>query len=225
MKKVEVRKDLAAFISESTYFQGLPVAACVRLAGVSRIWELGKRDVLFHEGTKGSSVFLMLSGCLQLHKTAPDGTDRVIRIIRSGDVFAEAILFEQDRYPVTATALASSRVLAMGRQRIIELLDNRRFRDDFIKMLLNRQRYLAERVRYLTSFDVESRFFRFLKENYGQSESIMLDLPKKDIAAAIGATPETFSRLVQRLQSSGDLLMSGKQLRITEDAWSRADVS
>ncbi len=192
---------------------------------MSRIRELDKRAVLFNEGTKGTSVFLMLSGCVQLHKTAPDGTERVIRVIRSGDVFAEVILFEQDRYPVTATALAPSRVLAIGRQRIIELLDTRRFRNDFIKMLLNRQRYLAERVRYLTSFDVESRFFRFLKEHYGQSERITLDLPKKDIAAVIGATPETFSRLVQRLQSSGDLQMSGKQLRITADAWSRADVS
>jgi CRP-like cAMP-binding protein len=221
----EANKNLTKFISESGYFQGLPEDICVRLAGVSKPRELAKREVLFHEQARGTAVFLMLSGCVQLHKTAPDGTDRVIRIVRPGEVFAEVILFEEDRYPVTATALARSRILAMDRARIIELLDNRRFRDAFIALLLRRQRYLAERVRYLTSFDVEGRFFRFLKENYGMAERIVLDLPKKDIAASIGATPETLSRLVQKLQAAGHLHMSGKHLRITPEAWARADVS
>lgn len=225
MQSGDIKKSLAKAISGSGYFQGLPEDACVRLAGVSHARDLGKGDVLFHEQARGTAIFLMLSGCVQLHKTAPDGVDRVIRIVRPGDVFAEVILFEEDHYPVTATALTRARVLAMDRHRIVALLDHRQFRDAFIGLLLRRQRYLAERIRYLTSYDVETRFFRFLKENYGMAERIVLDLAKKDIAASIGSSPETLSRLIQKLQAAGHMRISGKHLRITPEAWAHADVS
>ena len=83
------------------------------------------------------------------------------------------------------------------------------------------QRYLAERVRYLTSCDVEQRFAIFLRDQHGMKPVITPGIPKKDIASAIGATPETFSRLMQRLSAEGLVRWEGRALHVAEAFWQR----
>jgi len=192
-------------LQTAPFFGGLSEAACARLAGVCRTRELSRRETLFHEGMRGESVFLLAGGAVTLEKTTADGTVVVVKTVRPGEIFAEVILFEENRYPVSARALQDSEVLAIPRSGLLQLLADPGFRDEFIVMLMRKQRYLAERVRYLTAYDVEERFLRFLMEHHGHATRLRPGLSKKDIAAAIGATPETFSRLLQRLRKSDKL--------------------
>ena len=84
---------------------------------------------------------------------------------------------------------------------------------DFFSNLMAKMRYLAEQVQYLTSYDVETRFFRFLKERSGNEEEIRINLSKKDVAAAVGTTPETLSRLLSRLKDEKKLIWEGNKIR------------
>ena len=56
-------------------------------------------------------------------------------------------------------------------------------------MLLSRMLYLAERIVYVSAYDVEERFFRFLLERYGKKERYAITMPKKEIASAMGTVP------------------------------------
>lgn len=94
------------------------------------------------------------------------------------------------------------------------LLCDELMRNDFISMLMRKQRYLAERIKFLTMHDVEDRFFMFLAEHYGNSEKVRLNISKKDIAAAIGTTPETYSRLITRLTNEGRIEVADKTIII-----------
>lgn len=185
------------------------------------VTEIRKKDILFTEQSKGSSIFLLNDGAIQLQKTTPDGNEIAIRTIKPGEVFAEVILFERDRYPVTATAIQHSTVYAFSRTDILKLLKHEKFRNDFIRSLMEKMRYLAERVGYLTSYDVEQRFFMFLRDHYGKQPSITVDISKKDIAAAIGTTPETFSRLIKRLVDDGHIRWRSRKISITQKIWDR----
>ena len=42
---------------------------------------------------------------MQLFKTSADGKEVVIKLVRAGEIFGEVVLFEQDRFPVSACAL------------------------------------------------------------------------------------------------------------------------
>ena len=204
--------DTEELIRHAAFFRGLSDDACRRLAGVTRRRTLAKRDRLFSEQTQGDAMYLLVKGSVQLLKTSAGGTDIVVRTISRGEVFAEVVLFETDRYPVTAVALMASEVLTLRRALVRDLLAEPAFRDDFIAMLMRKQRYLAERVRCLSSCDVEERFFIFLREHYGGATRIELDMARKDLAAAIGATPETLSRLMRRLVREGRLREEGPVL-------------
>lgn len=205
----------------TVFFKELPEDALQELAPCCRGAKWGKRDILFHEGAPGVDMFLLTQGSVQLVKVAADGGEVVIRTVRPGEVFAEVILFEGDRYPVTARALTAVHALALGRAEMRRLLDRPAFRDAFIAMLMRKQRYLAERVQYLAAYDVRDRFLMFLRDHYGDVSPIRPELTKKDMAAAIGATPETFSRLLKRLQQDGAVRWVGNRLEVDPGAWER----
>ena len=196
-------------IAQSTFFKELSKDSLRLLDGICAQRSLQKRECLFREGSPGQAVFLLRTGAIQLHKVTPDGNEVVIKIVQPGETFAEVVLFEQERYPVTAVALASSELIVFPRADLLRLLDTPAFRNDFIRMLMRKQRYLAERIVQITSHDVEQRLMGFLNEQYGTAPVVTLNVSKKDVAGAIGTTPETLSRLIRRLARRNALTWKG----------------
>ncbi len=213
------KNSIAEFLAHTGLFGELTPTHCNQLASVCMPEVFKKKELIFLEETKGDKLYGLVSGSVQLTKSTEDGREIAIRTIKSGETFAEVILFEQDRYPVTATALTECKALGFLRPDVLHLLDDSSFRDDFITMLMKKQRYLAERVRYLTSYDVEERLARFLQEQFGANEKISLSLSKKNVAAAIGTTPETLSRLLQQLKQEKLLDWKGKQISVSPAFW------
>jgi CRP-like cAMP-binding protein len=206
-------------LAQTSLFGHLSASHRRALAEVCRPVEFRRRAVLFEEGRRGDAFFLLARGRVQLHKTAPDGREIVIKVVQPGETFAEVILFEEARYPVTAVALTDGLLLKILRRDLQRLLAEETFRNDFIAMLMRKQRYLAERIRQLSTQSVEQRFFHFLREQYGAAERIELGISRKALAAAIGVTPETLSRLLRRLQAAGDLIGRGRMLNFRTGFW------
>jgi CRP-like cAMP-binding protein len=209
--------ELRVLFRQTELFKGMSEDALARLAAKGKQRRFEQGDTLFVEGTKGSEFFLLMEGDVRLYKTSPEGQEIVLRIIRPGEIFAEVVIFEDTTYPATAAALSNGSVFAIGRASFAELLEDNRFRNEFITMLMKKQRYLTERILYLTTYAVEERFFRFLLEHYGTSGVYRVDMAKKDIASAIGTIPETLSRLINRLKGLGVLLWEGNTLSVDKD--------
>ena len=201
-------------LGQTNLFAGLSPEHRQAIAKVCAVREAGKQEVLFREGDTGSAFYLLVRGQIRLHKMAPDGKEIVIKVIRPGETFAEVVLFEEARYPVTAVALTDALLLAILKRDLHRLLGDADFRNDFIAMLMRKQRYLADRIRQLSTANVEERFFNFLRDQYGADEEIEVAISKKQIAAAIGVTPETFSRLIRKLTREKKLSWTGKRLRL-----------
>ena len=213
--------SIEALLRETDFFQGISERNRRTLATVCVSKTIQKREYLFTEGQKGSAVFVLASGGIQLMKTTAAGREIVIRTMRPGENFGEVVLFEKDSYPVSALAVKKSVVIQVGKFDFHQLLKDDLFRTGFITMLTRRMRYLTERILYLTSCDVDERFFQFLREHDGEKEVYTLLLSKKDIAAAIGATPETFSRLMLRLKNEGRGNLKGKVLTLRRGFWAK----
>ena len=206
-------------LDRSPFFKDLSKVNRKKLAVICIGKNYRKNERLFWEGDKGYAFFLMESGVIQLYKMGPDGREVVIKTVRQGEIFAEVILFEENRYPVSAEAVKESRVYTIPKHQYICLLEDRAFRDDYIRLLLRKQRYLTDRIVYLTSYGVADRFYIFLKEQFGMKERIECELSKKDMAAAIGVTPESLSRHLLRLREKGWLTWNNKNINITQTYW------
>ena len=77
--------------------------------------------VLFREGSKASSGYVVIEGKVQL--TTGDARGRqVIATCEAGSLIGELALFTETRRPATATALAPSEVLEIERKVVLALL-------------------------------------------------------------------------------------------------------
>jgi CRP-like cAMP-binding protein len=213
--------DIGKVVRSSPFFAGLSDDACRALAAVCQRRRIRRRAMLFMQDEPGEAMYVLLIGAVQLLKTNAAGDAVVIRTVRPGENFAEAILFEQDRYPVTAVALSESQVLWLPRAEVLRLLDDPGFRGAFVRMLLARLRYLADRLAHQAVGGVEDRLFGFLAEHYGRRPLIRVDITKKSIAAAIGIAPETLSRAIGRLRRRRLLRWDGQSLRVADAAWTK----
>lgn len=206
--------EIRDLIRNSDLFRGMNDELLDRLVSRGRVIQFPHGELLFTEGQEGTAFFLMIEGDVRLFKTSPDGQEISLKLVTAGEIFAEVILFEISTYPVSAEALSRGRAFSIEREFFLGLLDEKKFRNEFIANLMQKQRYLAERILYLTSYDVEERFFRFLIKRYGQGGRYTVDMAKKDIASAIGTIPETFSRMIQRLKTAGVLQWEGSILTV-----------
>jgi CRP/FNR family transcriptional regulator, dissimilatory nitrate respiration regulator len=211
--------DIYQIIDHAKFFEGISPASKEVLSKHCMPSQRPKQFVLFHESEPGEAMFLLARGRISLHKLSPDGRETVIKVIKPGEVFAEVTLFEKKFYPVTAVALTEVLVFKLLRRDLLEMLRQEDFRNDFIAMLLRKQRYLADKIQQLTSQDVEQRLRAFLIEQYGKREQIQAEINKKQLAAAIGATPETLSRLLQDLKNRKSLIWKQGVITVAPSFW------
>ena len=191
--------DVCKTLDNFRFFNGISKSAKTALSRRCVPIERTKQTMLFREGEFGDAMFFLVRGRIALHKLSQEGVETVIEVLKPGDAFAEVILFEQRFYPVTAVSLTDILILSLQRRDLLALLGEETFRNDFIAMLLGKQRHLVNRIHQFTSRDVEQRLRAFLLEQYGEKKRISAEINKKQLAAAIGATPETLSRLLQGL--------------------------
>ena len=104
-------------------FSGLTQEQLELISAGSRITELDKGEILFHQGDPVRGFFFVLRGQMQLSVATADGAEKVVEIVTVRESFGEAVVFEGLRYPVTATALVDTTLLAVSSRAVLDLLD------------------------------------------------------------------------------------------------------
>ena len=111
-----------ALLKRIPLFADLPTEQMRLLAFSAVRLDLAQDQVLFREGTKASSGFVVSSGGLQL--TVGEGQKKkVVANCEIGSLIGELALLIETTRPSTATAMVSSQVLELDRKLIIRMLN------------------------------------------------------------------------------------------------------
>src|SRR3990172_2305824 len=105
--------DAMTLLDSADFFRTIPAISKKAVAAICIPRVMGRRETLFREGEKGHSMFLMAQGTIQLFKTSAEGKEVVIKLVKPGEIFGEVVLFETDRYPVSACALTPAEVFLL----------------------------------------------------------------------------------------------------------------
>lgn len=189
------------------------------LSSITKVKIIDNRDILFTEEQKAEYFYYIISGNIKLSKITPMGKESVIRIVHDNEIFAEATLYGRNTYPVNASAINKTTMLAISINGFQELCaKNNAFVLKLFITMSHQLRYLVDMVNDLSSTDTTNRLLKYLyslKEKKGSS-TIKLPVPKRDLAMLLGAAPETISRLFTKLQNDGFIKINGKEITILE---------
>jgi CRP/FNR family transcriptional regulator len=178
-----------------------------------------KGQIAFNEGDVSRGFYVIASGAVKIFRVSPDGRERILHIVETGETFAEAAMF-METYPATAEALSATTVIFIEKNGFKQLL----VRDPKLsfKIMGTLVRWLAvfrNALTDLTLKEVPARFASYvLSLQPEQNRNIKISISKTTIAQMIGTTKETFSRLLARLARGRVLTYRGNQLRVLNRA-------
>ncbi len=108
-------KAPACSLHELEFFRGLDAKELRELDERSSCRTYAAGEVLFHEREPlAAKLRFVCSGQLQIHKSAASGKETIVRLIRPGEVFAVAALFDRRLAPATVTATVDTVVLEIA---------------------------------------------------------------------------------------------------------------
>lgn len=187
------------------------------LSTITFVSEKQKKDILFLEGEEGDTIYYLVSGLIKLSRTNPEGKEAVVHFVHPGEMFAEILFYTEGRYPVTATVLDNAILLGISAGKMTRLLEESpRFSMRLIGLLAKRLQYFVTMIEQLVNSDVRQRFIAYLAHlsEDRKSTRFLLPVPKGELAALLGTTPETFSRLLRQLSEEGLIEIHGKEISI-----------
>lgn len=185
------------------------------LLHISTVITKEKKEIFFLEGEEGSNIYFLCSGLVKLSKTNDEGKEAVIHFVKSGEIFAEILLYLKNTYPVTATALENCEALAIDSKKLFEEISkNPVFSMKLIAVLAGRIKYFVNMIENLTLADTRKRFLSYVKNiaEKQQTNRVRLPVNKGELALLLGSTPETFSRLLRKLTEEGIIEVNGKEI-------------
>jgi CRP/FNR family transcriptional regulator len=207
-------------------FRELEDESLDRLAGLSRILHLGRKQVLFSEGQPYRGMYVLLDGLAVVYKLSGDGRMLILHVCRPGDTLAEVPLFEEQDagYPAYARATRESELLFLPKETFIPFL--KQHPEVAWEMLSNFAAKLKEislQLEGVTLREVTSRLAQYLLrevEAAGEVEAgepvLELPLAKGSIASYLGTVHETLSRTFARLIKEKIVAVDGPRVTILD---------
>lgn len=167
----------------------------------------GVGEVVYHMGSQANHLFTVRAGLVKLTQTLPCGTQRIVRLLRQGDIIGLEALVDHD-YQHTATTLQPSKLCRIP-VAVIDKLSTETPR--MHKQLMQRwQRALEDADQWLTELSTghaRSRVARLLllQAEVEKEEGFEL-LGREDLGAVLGITTETASRMIAEFRRNGLLV-------------------
>ncbi len=207
-----------------SYFEGWEREQLARLAVGAKQISLARKELLVSKGDRVQALYVVISGQIRLFIPLSNGAERVISLVEKGGSFGEPCLIQSEQCPYNAAAGKDAHVLA---------IDGMVYRRE-----LHHSTFLAERTLSLISQcllhtlrDIEicaqpsslQRVAHYLLhlQPPGQMIAREIRLPalKRDIAAKLGLSQETFSRMLAFMSQQGFIQFTGSLIQI--DDWTR----
>lgn len=197
-------------------FSGLDDESLQMLARSCRRRHFPARVALFHQDDPGQTLYLIVSGRVNLQKPTAAGTTVGIAQRGPGDYIGEMSLLDGLPRSADAVTAEATDVLMLDRPEFLKCLkDSPKMALHIITKLTARLRESDAQLVSNQTLDVMGRLAAFLLEaaqtqgmpepGRGGGVRLTTRLTQQEIASRIGTTRETVSRALTRLKTSGAL--------------------
>ncbi len=219
-EKIECRgcgiRELALFADlqeEDFGLVHLPIEAVSYDAGVS----------IYEPGDEGAYVITLRSGLVKLVQYLADGTQRIVRLLRSGDTLGLEVLVGA-AYEHAAIVMRPTTVCRIPREVIRRLsMETPRLHR---QLMLRWHQSVSQADEWLTGLSTGSArarvarlLLRIMQDEAGPDCSLF---SREDVGAMLGVTTETASRIIAEFRRSGIIVEAGgRRVRCDEDALKR----
>jgi len=203
-------------------FSGLDSDQLVQLQAHAVVKQYLRGEIILHEGDRlPAQLFAVLSGRIEVKRTASTGKETILRTLPAGELFAAPALFVNSTAPATIVAQQDCQILTIERTALLEMIQKTpELALQIIAVLNERLQHLHQVVHGLASERAIVRLAQFIQaaaiaegtDMTEQGLELRSRLPYYQIARSIGITYEECVRLFKQIQTIATYRRGGKIL-------------
>ena len=194
------------------------------LRGMMSQTTLRRGEVLFNEGDSGDRLYILLTGKVKLGHTSVDGRENLLAVLGPGEVVGELTLFDPGPRSTTATAVATTELLALEHNQLMGFIDSHpTLAKDMLRALAVRLRRTNIALADLVFTDVPGRVAKALldlAERFGAPTEdgihVPHDLTQEELAQLVGASRETINKSLAEFVSRGWIRLEGRAVTLID---------
>lgn len=188
------------------------------LARHARTEHVPRGAAIVKRGDRVPGLMAVAYGLVKLALTGE--TEKVLRLVGPGETFGEAVLFLDKPVPVDAVALADTLIVVVPAAPLLALLDaDRQFARGMLASLSQRMHELVMDFEATTQHGARERVAAYLDSLAppgAANAAVQLPASKTVIAARLGVTKETLSRLLRQMTDEGLISMTKRDLTLRD---------
>ena len=214
------------FLKQCDLFAGLSPAQRQRLERNAVLRTFRPAEMIYFPTEPGQSVLLLAVGRVKIKALAPDGRETIFAFIDEGELFGELALVDTSPRNDYAEAVTASRVLAIPREDLLWLMNQRpEVALSITKLLGFRLRRIENRLRNILFRSNRQRLVSLLLElvdshgdKRGSHWEIRLRLSHQELASLIGTTRESVTLALGQLQREKLIVAQRRRLFVMDRA-------
>ena len=213
------------FLQRVSIFSGVGQDSLERIASITQEKAFPKKSIIFHEGDRGDTLYILKSGRVKISKITEDGREKTLALMQPGEFFGEMAIFDEQPRSATAEVLDEQAVVFTLAKRDFErlIIENPTIALKIMRDMTRRMRQVNQQVEDLAFKDVHERVASTLKNlaevegrPIGTKVLINLKMTHQDLANMVGSSRETVTRALNRLQDEGIISISHQQITINQ---------
>ncbi len=210
-------------LKQVSVFQDLSQGQLQLLYDLVALRSYSSGDFVFTQGQAGDAVFFVVTGRVKVAVMAPDGREKIIKVMEPGHVFGEVVLFEGGPYPASAQAMDDCQVGVLRNEDLYALLhEEADLAISLLQLLAKRLKMAQRQLQDLALKDVFTRVAQLIFE-LAESEGVRLPcgsiqlrlrLTREEMAQLAGTSRETLTRMLGELRQQGLVTVERNQVFI-----------
>ena len=191
-----------------------------RLLETAKPLALPRGAKLFAQDAPAEFLYLLLHGSVGLSTAEDGGASTLVEILVPGEAFVIPAVMLRLPCPVTAMALAPTRLVAIPAEDVrAAAAGDAGLMRAAMEQVARQWRLMIDQVVDLKTRDATQRAARFLvRRLHSTRGAVELPEPRAAIAARLGMTPESLSRVLHGLEAAGLLRLHGRRVDVPDRA-------
>jgi len=208
-------------------FDDWPAEVLARMTAAAELWHYEKGQVVAERGDPPKGLWIIASGSLTSHRTAPNGKYYLHGVLWPGYMIGLMPVLDDWPMPWSHAARRDSHVAFVPRAALVEALNDARCLRDISTLLCQRSRVDGETIFTRTAESLNCRLAKTLA--YLPRRSLIpiddpgdpswadpspIDLTQEELAATLGVARQTLNRALQLFLQEGIVVRDGDAIRV-----------
>jgi CRP/FNR family cyclic AMP-dependent transcriptional regulator len=202
-------------LKKNVLFSSLTSKELLEISGRIVFKNFRKNEIILREEQTNEFMYIILDGAAKVVQTTDAGKEIIVTVHQSGEFFGELSLIDGKTAPAAVRAMKDSFLAIISKHEFFSLLHaQQKVLDNLLHILCARIRESMKKITILNFNNAAQRIkmlFLLLAESHGEKTPdgtlLKIKLIHQDIADMTGLTRETVTRILDKWQRGGEILI------------------